>query len=88
MTLGEFIENFVGRNTLIRLWRKIKGGHQMIYLKNKDKPSGIDAVCMEWEILNGSTWQTMFKDNKVLYVKDIVVDDSYREAVNIVIDDK
>lgn len=81
MRLKDFVDTFVCRNTLIRLWKPVKGGHKMIY--NGDK-----SVCMEWELVRGETWQSKYNDCEVIGVKDIVVDDFYREAVNIVIDYK
>lgn len=86
MTLIDFIKNFVRPNTLIRLWKPINGGHQMLYVENEKCPGNIDAVCMEWELEKGRTWQSKYKDNKVLGVTDILVEDFYREAVNIVIE--
>lgn len=79
MTLREFVEKFVCCNTLIRLWKPIKGGHEMI--KKAD-----NSVCMEWKLLRDETWQSSYNDCKVIGVTDIVVDDFYREAVNIVLD--
>lgn len=82
MELNEFIEKYVCKNSLIRLWTPIKGGHKMIYNKECD-----NSVCMEWEILKGSVWQSVFRTHKVIGVKDIYVDDFYREAINVVIED-
>ncbi|MDU2112608.1 MAG: hypothetical protein E7E92_08835, partial [Clostridiales bacterium] len=76
MKLKEFVDTFVCRNTLIRLWKPAKGGYKMIY--NGDK-----SVCMEWELLRDEVWQSKYNDYKVIGIKDIVVDDFYREAVNI-----
>ena len=78
MELKEFVEKFVCKNTLIRLWTPIKGGHKMIH-------RGDDSVCMEWELISCTTWQSRYNDCKVIGVTDIVVDDFYKEAVNIVI---
>lgn len=72
MILKDFIDKFVGCNSLVRLW-KINN--------NKEHQMLCDAT-MEWKILDNSK----YKDYKVLYVKDILVDDFYREAINIVID--
>ena len=80
MRLKDFVETFVCRNTLIRLWTPIKGGHKMIR-------NGEDSVCMEWKLVRGETWMSKYNDYEVIGVKDIVVDDFYREAVNIVIND-
>ena len=81
MKLKHFVDTFICKNTLIRLWTPIKGGHKMIH-------NGDDSVCMEWELSVGETWQSKYNDCEVIGVTDIVVDDLYREAVNIVIDDK
>lgn len=78
MILQEFVEKFVCKNTLIRLWKPIKGGHEMIIKDDK-------SVCMEWELLQGKVWQAQYKSYEVVGVTDIVVDDAYREAVNIVV---
>jgi hypothetical protein len=43
------------------------------------------SVCMEWELLQGKSWQSEYLDREVVGVTDIVVDDFYKEAVNIVI---
>lgn len=79
MTLKEFVSAFVCRNSLIRLWGPTKNGH------NKMIGSGDNSVCMEWELLRGEVWQSKYNDYEVIGVKDIAVDDFYREAINIVI---
>lgn len=79
MTLREFVEKFVCHNTIIRLWKPIKGGHKMLVKEG-------NSVCMEWALLRDETWQSSYNDCKVIGVTDIVVDDFYREAVNIVLD--
>lgn len=79
MTLREFVEKFVYHNTLIRLWKPIKGGHKML------EKAG-DSVCMEWELLRDETWQSVYNDCKVIGVTDILVDGNCSEAVNIVLD--
>lgn len=78
MKLKEFIEKFICKNTIIRLWTPIKSGHKMLCEDDKE-------VCMEWELLKGSVWQSKYSDCDVIGVSDIVVD-TYKEAVNIVID--
>ncbi|HLO11143.1 MAG TPA: hypothetical protein VK190_02680 [Pseudoneobacillus sp.] len=42
-------------------------------------------VCMEWEMLQDKVWQSEYANCEVVGVTDIVVEDAYREAVNIVI---
>lgn len=80
MTLKEFIENFVCHNSLIKLWKPIKGGHELL-VENEE------TVCMEWQIIKGSDiWQNKYADVTVIGVTDILCDDHYREAINIVID--
>ena len=73
-SLKDFIEKFVGKNTLIRLWYKCGSGHHPI----------LDNPKMEWEISKGE-----FANRKVLYVKDILVlDSNHKEALNIVIEEQ
>lgn len=81
MTLREFVEKFVCRNTMIRLWIPHFGGHMLL-------SSGDSTVGMEWEILDRKGWQHLFGEHKVIGVTDILCDDPYREAVNIVIEPK
>lgn len=78
MKLKEFIEKFVCANTIVRLWKPIKGGHKML---GRDTD---EHICMEWELLKGSVWQSNYLDCEVEGVTDIITD-SCREAVNIVI---
>lgn len=86
MKLEDFISNYVCQNSLIRLWKPTKEGHQMIYKEDKNKPNNIDDVCMEWQLLTDKVWQSEYKDCQVIGVNDISVDGFYREAINIVID--
>lgn len=73
MKLKDFIENFIGKNTLVRLWYKTAtGGHIM----------ADNNVLMEWEVMKGE-----YSEHTVLYVKDILIPDAtHSEAVNIVIE--
>ena len=43
-------------------------------------------VSMEWEVLRNESWMNKYSNCNVIGVKDIYVDDFYREAINIVID--
>ena len=79
MALKDFVDSFVCRNTLIRLWKPAKDGHKMLGF-------GDDSVCMEWQLVRNEVWQSKYNNCRVIGIKDIVVDDFYREAVNIVID--
>ena len=76
MILKEFIENFVCKNSLIRLWYPFKGGNEMV----------IDGVSMEWEIIKGEGIFKKFINNNVIGVTDILVSGHYSEAINIVIE--
>lgn len=77
MTLKEFIEKFVCKNTIIRLWTEYKGGHKMIHC-------GDEEVSMEWQTLKGESFQSAFLDREVIGVTDILCE-KHIEAVNIVI---
>ena len=81
MKLKDFVATFVYPNSLIRLWVPIKDGHKMLH-------KGNDSVCMEWELLKNKTWLSLYNDHEVIGVTDIVSDDFYREAINIVIKEK
>lgn len=78
MILKDFIEEFVEPNTLIRLWKKIKGGHQLLF-------DSTDMVEMEWKIKKGEGIYKGLEDSPVVGVTDILVKGNYTEAVNIVI---
>lgn len=78
MCLKDFIEKFVCKNTLIRLWTEIPCGHKMI-------TDGDTEVGMEWQITDGTGWQSKYCNRTVIGVTDIVCN-SYNAAVNIVIE--
>lgn len=92
MILKEFVESFVCRNSLIRLWypvlgvslitipKKPDGGHRMVA-----KGDG-RSVCMEWELIKGEGLYKLYVDHEVIGVTDILCDDS-PEAINIVIEE-
>jgi len=79
MKLGEFIKQFVERNTLVRLVYQNKGGHEIVQEEWND-------VSMEHEILNGYGKNRHYIDNEVVGVTDIMTGGAYPEAVNIVIE--
>lgn len=72
LTLEEFIQEFIEKNTLIRLWYKIKEGHEIV---DKEK-----SVRMEWEWVN-----SYYAGAVVIGVTDIVTEEP-KEAVNISIE--
>lgn len=71
ITLHEFIEKYVARNTLCRLWKPLKTGNKMMILKEP---------IMEWEILQ----IPIFKECEFIQITDILCD-SHVEAINLVI---
>ena len=78
MTLKTFIQTFVKPNSIVRLWTKTESGHKPVVIG--DDGSYLD---MEWSVIN-----SIYADKQVLYVADIsVLDTSYPEAINIVIED-
>lgn len=82
MNLRDFVKQFVRPNTFVRLWvvSLNSSGYQMLYEKTPE-----ESVCMEWKLLQEKCWHSRYLNCTVLGVKDIFVDDFYREAVNIVI---
>lgn len=74
MQLKDFIEQFVLPNTLVRLHKPIKGGHQQLF----------DGPFMEHEILRGNE----YLNHTVVGVTDILFTGpgAYPEAVNIVLE--
>ena len=83
MILKEFIEQFVEKNTLIRLWFKVSWGHNAVV-------SGIeDVVAMEWATLKGEGPYGEYLDHEIIGVTDIlIIDTAHPDAVNIVIKEK
>ena len=78
MKLKDFIEKYICKNTLIRLWIPInKCQYKMIHDKEKE-------VSMEWQILQDESFLSKYKDNEVIGITDILCE-TYKEAVNIVI---
>lgn len=72
MKLKEFIEKFVCCNTIVRLWKPIKQGHELIEVNSK-------GFCMEWELVKSD-----YADYEVIGVTDIVISPC-SEAVNIIV---
>lgn len=77
MNLHEFIEKYIAKNTIVRLWKpEIKEktyGSKLLLTEEK----GV----MEWKVLDIAE----LKDIPVIHITDIVCDRN-KEAVNIVID--
>lgn len=74
MILKEFIEQFIEKNTLIRLQYKIKGGHEEV------TPNSIPI--MEWELK-----ESEYSNRKVIGITDILYKNKHHsEAVNLTIE--
>lgn len=72
MTVHDFIEKFIARNTMIRLWKNIDNSSRLMLT---------DEAVMEWEALRIKE----LSDIEVIYITDILCERD-REAVNIVVD--
>lgn len=70
MKLNQFIEQFIARNTICRLWVSIPEGHLLAA-----------GPVMEWELLK----LPICEDIEVVHITDIVCEHC-PEAVNIVVD--
>lgn len=81
MKLGEFIQNFIQPNSLVRLlYRDEDGGYRTVL-------EDWNFVSMEWEILKSKSDNRHYINNKVIGIKDILVHKCpYSEAINIVIE--
>jgi hypothetical protein len=80
MELKEFIETFICRNSIIRLWYTTKGGHEMVV------PDDKKSACMEWSIIKGEGVYKKYLKHKVIGVTDIFSSGAYPEAINIVVE--
>ena len=80
MILKDFNENFICKNSIIRLWYPDKGGHKLVI------PDDKKSVCMEWELNRHSVYKK-YANNNVIGITDIVTNGSFPEAINIVIEE-
>ena len=69
MKLHEFINKWICKNSIVRIWIPIEEGHKLII-----------GPCMEWEILKNENHNNF----EVIGVTDIVCDEC-SEAINIVV---
>ena len=72
MKLHDFIEKFIARNTMIRLWKNIDNTLRLMLT---------DEAVMEWEALRIKE----LSDIEVICITDILCERD-KEAVNIVVD--
>ena len=80
MELKEFVEKFICKNSLIRLWYPCDGGHEMVI------PDDKKSVCMEWKITKCMGVYKKYLTHKVIGVTDIDTNGCFPEAINIVIE--
>ncbi len=80
MELKEFVETFICRNSLVRLWYPTKDGNELVI------PNDKKSACMEWEIIKGEDIYRKYLTHKVIGITDIYTYGSYPEAINIVIE--
>jgi hypothetical protein len=80
MILKEFIEEYIERNSMVRLLYKDKLGNHKIILNNWNE------VSMEWEVVKGEGVYAPYNNHKVLCIASILVRGHYPEAINIVIE--
>jgi hypothetical protein len=81
MTLKEFIKEYIGHNSMVRLlYKEDSGGHRIIL-------NDWDEVSMDWEVLKGVGVYAPYINHKVKYITSILVGGPYPEAINIVIEE-
>lgn len=81
LTLKDFINRYICKNTVVRLWNKSKEkgySHKMLISDDGRE------TCMEWQLLSHKTSLSKYLDNEVIGVADIICETCV-EAVNIVI---
>lgn len=81
MQLGEFIEKFIERNSLIRLvYKNETSGYKTVQKTWED-------ICMEWKVLKGEHGNNDYINHKVLGIASIATGGHYPETINIVIEE-
>lgn len=80
MILKDFIDQFVERNSLVRVLYKTPTGHKLI-LKDWDE------IDMEHQILKGKGKYGPYINHNVVGVASIATSGHYQETINIVIEE-
>jgi len=75
MELKEFLETFVCKNSIVRLWYPT---NEMVV------PDDKKSACMEWSIIKGEGVYKKYLTHKVIGVSDIFTYGSYPEAINVI----
>ena len=81
MTLKEFIDEYIERNSMVRILYKDNPGSYRILLNNWD------VVSMEWEVVKGQGRYAPYINHKVIGIACISVTGHYSSAINIVIEE-
>jgi len=81
MTLKEFIDEYIERNSMVRILYKDNPGSYRILLNDWDE------VSMEWEIVKGQGRYAAYANHKVIGIACISVTGPYSSAINIVIEE-
>ena len=86
MQLKRFVKKYVDPNAVVRLWRQIPGGHEMISAPN---PTGkaSDSVAMAWALTDGGSWMHSYRRHRVVNVFNCDVYGEFSDAINICIVD-
>jgi len=80
MTLGEFTQNYIEHNSLVRLLYKEPGGHRVVLNDWND-------VDMDHQIVKGIGKYAPYINHRVLGLASILVRGHYPEAINVVIEE-
>ncbi len=81
MTLKEFVDEYIERNSMVRVLYKDKPGSYRILLNDWDE------VSMEWEIVKGQGRYAPYINHKAIGIACISVTGHYSSAINIVIEE-
>jgi hypothetical protein len=81
MTLKEFIDEYIERNSMVRILYKDNPGSYRILLNDWDE------VSMEWEIVKGQGRYAPYINHEVIGIACISVTGPYSSAINIVIEE-
>lgn len=76
MKLQNFIKKYTEPNSLIRLWKRTTSGYEVI----------VPFVGMNWTVTKPNTTFYSYRNNTVVGIASILINDNYPETINIVIE--
>lgn len=76
MKLQRFIKKYTEPNSLIRLWKRTTGGHEIV----------VPFIGMNWTVTKPNTTFYSYRNSKVVGIASILINDNYPETINIVIE--